>query len=319
MKRQVNTTNNQELARLKEKRVLKVQEMMKNIRNSRELKDMDVHQPCNPANRDLVYDIVEDYIRQSSTIIDVHHLEELCRLAQQGHSCIVMSEHYSNFDTIGLYYIVRKRFPHLLECFDNFVFLAAAKLNVESKIVLAFSEAMNRLVIYPAREKNTGIYDEEEARTLEQINKKSFLMMQEMKKKGKIIFMFPSGTRYREYKPESKRILEQTAGFLKRFEYMCLIGISGNVLRVQADDEKMANDLLVQDTLVYQIKKPQLCKDFLGSVQDDLGELAEDAANIKKGVSQKIEEELSLLHKKAESAREPLVRNNPPHVIGSVI
>lgn len=313
----------EEQAFLYKKRLKQIITLMQFSKYSQDLDSLEIYQHYNSKCRDMVFEIVEDYIRPNSTIANIEHLKALYQLAKQGHSCIIMSEHYSNFDAIGLYFIIRKKFSYMLPLFDDLVFLAAAKLNIENKAVLAFSESMNRLIIYPAREKELNIHENKKIKQLEDINKRSFIKMQEIKKEGKIIFMFPSGTRYRKNNPDSKNALEQTAGFLKRFEYVCFIGIAGNVLEVHPSNE-MSIDLLNIDTLTYHISKPMLCKNFLEEANSFPLSLKDTPPQnslpyFRKQVAAKITATLTELHKKAESIREPLVKNEPPIPLGQIL
>ncbi len=308
------------------KRKEKITQMIQSMQYSQTLNATKVFEPYNPKNRELVYEIVEDYIYPKSTIVHPEHLETLLQLAKEGKSCIIMSEHYSNFDSIGLYCIIRQKYPTLIPLFENLIFLAASKLNTEHKAVLAFSESMSRLIIHQARAQQENI-PQDEATLLASLAKNSFQKMQELKNEGNIIFMFPSGTRFRENDKNSRQAIEQTASFLKRFDYVCFLGIKGNVLTVNAST-KMSVDELQMDTLVYHVDAPQKCSEVLEKAQqypiNDTEHIVDEkqqnkATILKKQVSHFVTTHLLQLHEQATHTYKEIMEDHTPQFIGEIL
>lgn len=290
-----------------------IMEMVENSIYSQNVHTVDSWQPANTKNLKNVLSIMSQLIYKNSKIINSHYLNKLQELVDQKKSCIIMPEHYSNFDLPGLYYIINTSYPELLPMVENIISLSASKLNAESKIVLAFSEAFHRIMIYPARSKvsNTDMTSQElkEYKQLETINQRAIKQLFNVRDQGKIILMFPSGTRYRPENPESRNALEQSASFLKRFDYVCFIGIAGNTLIVNPNNN-MAEDIIRQDSLVYYIDEPKESKVFMSEV--------EGGNSNRKGIAQHITQHLLTLHDKAEVVRSTLVKETPPRFLGSI-
>lgn len=291
-----------------------IMQMLKNSIYSQDVLTVDTWQPANEKNLSLVLSIIATLVRDNSQIINSEHLLKIQSLLDQGKSCIIMPEHYSNFDLPGLFYLVNTKHPELQPVINKIISLSASKLNAESKIVLAFTEAFNRIMIYPARSKadnkeNLTPEQIEEQKKLERINQQAIKTMLTARDKGNLILMFPSGTRFRPHDPQSRNALKQTSSFLKRFDYVCFIGIAGNTLIVNPNDN-MAEDIVREDTMVYWIDEPIPSKDFMNQV--------EGGRTNKDGVAQHITSYLLSLHEKAESIRAPLVEQNPPRFLGPV-
>ena len=288
--------------------------LLQNSKYSQDILDIDTWQPANLANLELVFSIVGPLIHNNSAIINAHHFTEIQHILDQGKSCIIMPEHYSNFDLPGLFYLIQAQHQELIPVSKKIISLSAAKLNAESKAVLAFSEGFNRIMIYPARAKHdeSELNAEElaEQKKLEIINQRAIKSMLKAKDGGKIILMFPSGTRYRPEKPESRQALEQAVSFLKRFDYVCFIGIAGNTLVVNPNNN-MEEDLLHKDSMVYWIDKPIASKDFMDQVEG--GRLN------KKGVAKHITEHLYSLHQKAEAERAKRIAETPTKFLGPIM
>ncbi len=55
-------------------------------------------------------------------------------------------------------------------------------------------------------------------------------MLKTLRKEGKLILVFPSGTRYRPWDPSTARGLKEIDTYLKFYSRMVLISINGNTL-----------------------------------------------------------------------------------------
>lgn len=289
-------------------------QMIKNSIYSQDIFEADTWQPSNEKNFSLVLSLIEKLVYQNSRIENIQHIGKIQSLAAEGKSCIIMPEHYSNFDLPAFYYLIQTQAEHLLSFSKTIISLAASKLNEESKVVLAFSEAFNRIMIYPARAKKDNadsMSNEalEKEKQLAIINQRAIKTLLKARDDGNPILMFPSGTRYRPEKPESRNALEQAASFLKRFDYVCFMGIAGNTLIVNPNDN-MAEDVIRKDSMVYWVDEPMLSKDFMNKV--------EGGASNKQGVADYITKHLLSLHEKAENIREKLITETPPEYLGPI-
>lgn len=287
--------------------------MVQNSIYSQDIFEADIWQPQNEKNLNLVLGLVEKLVHENSKIVNSQYLEKVNTYLENGKSCIIMPEHYSNFDLPALFYLIKTQHPNLLELIGNTVSLAAAKLNAESKVVLAFSEAFHRIMIYPAREKEAkhGSSPEEIAqeKQLAIINQRAIRKMYNVRDEGRAILMFPSGTRYRPEKPESRNALEQAASFLKRFDYVCFMGIAGNTLIVNPNNN-MAEDILRKDSMVYWVDEPISSKEFINNVKGDSSD--------KKVVANAITNHLLSLHDRAKEVRQELIQETPPEYLGPI-
>lgn len=274
------------------------------IRNSRQDQSVDrdrVFQPANPANRVLVDQIIEKLVLPGSTIDGYEHLEELYRRSQQGESCLILMEHYSNFDIPSLFYLADQQ-AHGRAVTDSIVAMAGTKLNEESRFVLAFTEAYTRIVIYPARllasMEGSDRFEEERARS-RAINRNALREMIRMKHNGHMVLLFPAGTRYRPGKPETKNVLLEVDSYIKGFDHLVFVGIAGNTLAVDPAGD-MDKDIPGTDVMVYSVSKVTDALAFRSGARHTVPEGGEAA---KRAVCRAVETRFEELHARAETIR----------------
>lgn len=260
-----------------------------------------VFQKSNLTNRRLVESVISELILPGSGVEGMENLEKLFALAQQGKPCLILMEHFSNFDIPCLYYLLKKQGEEGVAVSDSIVSIAGMKLNEESRIVRAFSEAYARLVIYPARSLERITDPEErnlEAKKAAEINHHATRHMIRLKHEGHIILVFPAGTRYRPGEPDTKRILRTVDSYVRTFEHLVMIGLAGNVLRISPGGD-MTMDLVVEDVVRLHVGPVLNCRDFRREVRERIGP-EEDHRG---AVAQEIEEQLDDLHQKADAQR----------------
>ena len=119
------------------------------------------------------------------------------------------------------------------------------------------------------------------------------------KHEGHIILVFPSGTRYRPGKPDTKRGLKEIDSYIKAFDYMVFIGSGGNCLRIGPGE--MTEDLLYKDTMIFKIGPVLSCQEFRSHTRS----LADPEGDVKQFTVDKVMEELDKLHDEIEAVREP--------------
>jgi len=272
--------------------------------NSRERQAVDrdsVYQPANAANRALVDLIISQLVLPGSTIDGFDHLQELYERSQKGESCLILMEHYSNFDIPCLFYLAdtisgRKSLT------ESVVAMAGTKLNEESRFVLAFTEAYTRIVIYPARLlaalEGTDQYETERARS-RVINRSALREMIRMKYSGHMVLLFPAGTRYRPGRPETKQPLLEVDSYIKGFDHLVFIGIAGNTLEV--DPDNMEKDTPKTDVMVYAVSEVTAAAAFRQSAREQAPEGGEDA---KRAVTAAVASRFDDMHQRAEVVRD---------------
>jgi glycerol-3-phosphate O-acyltransferase len=276
------------------------------LKNSREQQEVDrerVFQEANMANRPLVETIISRLLLPGSHIDGYEHLRLLHSRSQSGKSCLLLLEHYSNFDIPCLFYLAKEHDDGDAVT-ESIVAMAGTKLNEASKFVLAFTEAYTRIVIYPARMlaalEGSVQYDAERTRS-RTINRSALREMIRVKHSGHMILLFPAGTRYRPGKPETKSILKEVDSYIKGFDSMVFIGIAGNTLEVDVSGD-MERDIPRTDVVVYSVSEVTDCAAFRNEARGDrTGEEAKQA------VASSVGARLDELHERAAQRRSRIV------------
>ena len=268
--------------------------------------DKNVHQPGNPEVLPFIDAIVAENALPGSGVRGLEHLRELLAAARSGESCLLLMEHYSNFDLPGFHYLLRKAGGDGPAIADALLAIAGIKLNESNPIVLAFTEAYTRLVIYPSRSieiLKRNIKDPKEmvaeAMRSTAVNLASMRALSELKKKGNIVLVFPSGTRYRPWGPSSKRGVREISSYIKSFSKMALVAVNGNILRMRAEEGGMEDDLICEDRLVYTAGPVVDCAEFRESVRHE-HRFHEDK---KQALVDEIMSRLDRIHEAAEKDR----------------
>ena len=214
-------------------------------------------------------------------------------------------EHYSNFDLPALHYLLRKSGPEGAKIAESLLAIAGIKLNESNPVVLAFTEAYSRLIIYPSRsieiiKRNLKDPKELVAEVMRSstVNRAAMRALGELKKQGHLVLVFPSGTRFRPWDPSSKHGLREIDSYVKSFSKMCLVSVNGNVLRINPEGE-MEEDLVCQDRMVFDISPVIECETFRDAVKHE-HRMREDK---KQAVADTIMEELQSMHDEVEKTR----------------
>jgi glycerol-3-phosphate O-acyltransferase len=265
-----------------------------------------VYQEGVADNRRIIDRILDTLLLPGSAVLHPEHLDELYARSQAGESCLILPEHYSNFDTPCLYYLISQAGRQ--EVAESIIFMAGMKLTEESGFVNAFAEAYTRIVIYPSRSLRK-ISDpkklKRETRRSREINMAATRTMIRMKHRGRLILVFPSGTRYREGDPETKRGVKEIDSYIKSFDTMVTIGIAGNCLPINPDaGGDMSLDLATRDVVVLNVTKPTSCKEFREVARAEAG----DSTDQKQHVADLVMRRLDTAHAEADAERTRLLR-----------
>jgi glycerol-3-phosphate O-acyltransferase len=84
--------------------------------------------------------------------------------------------------------------------------------------------------------------------------------LMDIKVKGKLILVFPSGTRYRPWDPGTKKGVREIDSYIKSFDYMCMVAINGELLHVRQGD--MMDDFVSEDVIRFTAGPVQSCAEF---------------------------------------------------------
>ncbi|HVP19094.1 MAG TPA: 1-acyl-sn-glycerol-3-phosphate acyltransferase, partial [Spirochaetia bacterium] len=217
--------------------------------------EKNVYQEGNPTNKPFLRQIVQDVLLPGSRIIGRQHLTELQGLAQRKKACLILMEHYSNFDIPCFYELLEQGGESMRKVAEAIVSVAGVKLNETSRLVLAFTEIFTRVVLYPARSFGS-ITDPRQLREAEKrrarINIAAMKMLNSLRKQGRLILVFPSGTRYRPWDPSTGRGLREIDTYLKFYSYMVTVAVNGNTL-LPNPNGCMDEDYVAKDVMIYTV------------------------------------------------------------------
>ncbi len=241
-----------------------IRKMLDCARPALPLSPATVYRKANLDIRPFVDQMIEASLIEPSEIQGLDHLEELFAKAQQGASCLLLVEHYSNFDLPVLSYLLRKNGDAGQKIAEALIAIAGMKLDLECPIVAAFAEAYRRIVISPRRASLMNTHPHFiQSRA---INLAAAKKIREKKKNGNLILLFPSGTRYRPGDPSTRKGQRETDSYIKSFDFMCLISINGNILRVQ-EEGGMAEDFICRDQITFYVSAVTDCHVFRETVR----------------------------------------------------
>jgi len=265
-----------------------------------------VYQEGNAKTLPLLDEMVDSLMLPGSGLDGLENLEELLAKAESGKSCLLLLEHYSNMDLSIIFSLLKKAGGRGSEIRDAIIAIAGMKLNEDNPIVAAFAGAYTRIVIYPSRSLHgmaPEIKNPELARS-NAINRAAMKALNEIKVKGRLILVFPSGTRYRPWDPETKKGIREIDSYIRSFDYMCFVAINGLILHVQKTD--MLNDAVSHDLVRVTAGPIVPCAEFREKVRSSAGE-DEDK---KQAVADAIMSELEKMHLAAEEKRKKLLNAN---------
>jgi glycerol-3-phosphate O-acyltransferase len=259
----------------------------------------------NPAIRALIDPMIGENLEEGSGLRSVSRLFELHAQARAGRSVLILSEHYSNADLPALIYFLSRLGQEGRAAAEDIVAMAGIKLHEENPLIRALTEAYTRIVIYPSRYLEIIRSKIKEPRELVQevlksnaINRAAVKSLARLKAAGKMVLVYPAGTRFRPWDPGSKRGVREIDSYIKTFDCMVLISINGNILRINPAGE-MSEDLIVRDKLIMTVSPVITCREFRGAIKDRAG-FRDDKKQL---VVDEVMNRLDDLHREAEKDR----------------
>jgi len=296
-------SDHEELNRSRYARI--IEQMIANSTGAPVVTEENVYQPGRPANKPLVSQIVRDLMLPGSRIIGKENLLELQQLARKKKPCLILMEHYSNFDLPCFCELLERLGDSYKEVADALVAVAGVKLNEESKLVLAFTEVFTRVVLYPSRgietiEDHKVRHDAERRRA--RLNLAAMKKLMTLRREGKLVLVFPTGTRYRPWDPSTARGLKEMDTYLKFYSHMVMVAINGNTL-LPNPNGGMDEDYPSRDVMIYTVSPVWKCSEFRrralkdGAHEEDKKQHVVDAAMAS----------LGRLHERTEKARQRLL------------
>jgi len=264
-----------------------------------------VYQEGNSDILPILDQMAESLILPGSGVDGMENLEELLAKAESGKACLLLVEHYSNLDLSLVSLLVRLAGGRGGDIAKALIAIAGMKLNEDNPVVAAFASAYTRIVIYPSRSIK-GLEGEKKKAELARsngINRAAMKALDELKTQGRLVLVFPSGTRYRPWDPSTKKGVREIDSYLRSFDYMCCVALNGEVLHVQQTD--MLNDAVGRDIIRITAGPVQSCVEFRNRARA----AAETAGNEdkKQAVVDAIMAELDRLHIGAEEKRQKML------------
>ena len=261
-------------------------EMQKMSHAAAKIDETKVYEEANMQLRPYMWKLLDEAFNSESGLGNLENYKYFYEnVVKQGKSGLILMEHYTNLDLPGILYLLEKQGEDWAKDLSSrIVAVAGMKLNEADAGVRAFTEGFTRVVIYPTRSLNAvegkEISEEEKIAEEQKARKINFAAMRAMdgcKKRGQVILVFPSGTRHRPGKPETKRGLREIDSYLRLFDKMILVSINGNCLRINPDNpDDMLADILEPGKCVFTASPVIDCKEFRNNILDNLPEGVED-------------------------------------------
>lgn len=282
-------------------------EMAAHSKAAAKIDETKVYEEANLDMRKYMFTLLDETFSADSGLGNLENFKDFYeKVTKEGKSGLILMEHYTNLDLPAIIYLLQKVGEPWADDFaSRIVAVAGMKLNEASAGVRAFTEGFTRVVIYPTRSLNAveakGISQEDlkaEEQKARKINFAAMRAMDACKKRGQMILVFPSGTRYRPGKPETKRGLREIDSYLRLFDCMLLVSINGNCLRINPENpDDMLEDILEPGKMTLTAHPVLDCKEFREQVLSEITSTDEDA---KQKTVDKVMQILETEHNKAE-------------------
>lgn len=249
-----------------------------------------VYQMGCAKNREIIGRYTESLLLPGSRINNPESLAELMHRSQSGESCLIMAEHYSNLD-YPLFYRLIENTPELgSDVAKSVLPIRGMKLTEEDPLIAAYAYSYDGIVIYPSRSLDsiTDPAELEKVRTLSRpINHAAIRAMIHHKNNGRIILVFPSGTRYRPWDPTSRRGVREIYSYLKIFDNVVFVAINGNAL-LPCQEGDMRKDRIAEDLILFTCSKVIDGREFKRENEKSVPEGKEQRQHVVDMVMQKL-------------------------------
>ena len=280
-------------------------EMIALSRAPDKIDETNIYQEANLDLSKYMNMILEDNFLPGSGLGNVQYFKEFYdAVSKEGKKGLILMEHYTNLDLPAIIYLLDKHGEEWSKDFSKkIVAVAGMKLNEASPGVKAWTEGFTRVVIYPTRSLSKVSEEEkaEEEKKARKINFAAMRAMDECKRRGQVILVFPSGTRYRPGEPDTKKGLKEIDSYLRLFDIVLPVSINGNCLRINPENqEDMLMDIVEQDKVLLTASPIIECKKFREEV---LANLPVDEPDPKQKIIDKVMEILETTHDEVEKTR----------------
>ncbi|UTC67523.1 MULTISPECIES: 1-acyl-sn-glycerol-3-phosphate acyltransferase [unclassified Treponema] len=278
-------------------------EIAKHTMDNQEVTPENVLQKGNPALSKILDRIVDELTLENSEFRHPEHLEEFLDEVNKGKKGIILAEHYSNLDYPAFMHLMKKTGPKGTELAEKCIAMAGLKLGEDNPYVAAFAGGYDRIYIYPSRSiqsiKDQKVLDEELKRS-KAINLASMRALEKAKEEGRVVMVYPAGTRYRPGRPETKKGVKEIDSYIKMSDIMLLVSANGNCLRI-SDSGDMTEDTVWKDRLIFDASPVISCEEFREKVKAEHEGLT--GIDKKQAVVDRVMAELEKMHEANEIGR----------------
>lgn len=229
-------------------------EIKSTLNGDYEIRPDNVYQEGNHQGQEIIGSLVDRIVLPGSRIINSENIKDLYDRSQKGESCLLLVEHYSNFDYPVIFRFLENDPLLGKEVARSLIPIQGMKLSDKESVTSAFTHTYSTIVIYPSRSID-NVDDPEKKAEIRKIstpiNHSAMKELTDRKYHGQMILVFPSGTRYRPWDPESKKGVREIFTYLKSFENILFLSINGNVMKphqsddMNADVKAIASDLMM--------------------------------------------------------------------------
>jgi len=264
-----------------------------------------VYQPAIKNNRELLAELMRAGHLPGSDVAGYENILKLEKLADEGKSCIIFSEHVSNMDVPSMFIRFKDHPDKRMESvFEKLIFIAGVKLN-QNPVVKLFAEMFTRVVIFPIRglSKISG----EEFDLAKKINLRATKHIMELKNKGNIFVLYPAGTRRRDWDADSMKGMKETMAYLSIFDYFCCCSINGNNM-IPQEHEDMTKEAYEEDVIIFSIGEVTKTSDFVKEISEKHPN-AKDKDEMRQHQVDEIMNRIEMLHTKGKLIREKALQS----------
>lgn len=259
-----------------------------------------------PENVELIGKHLDQLLLPGSNLINKNAIKQLVEYSKKGESCLLLIEHYSNFDYPLLVRMVQND-PELGPDVANMLLpIMGMKLSSTSDYTAGFSLSYDTITIYPSRSIDQ-IKDEAERQRVRKeistpINHAAIKELTYRKHQGRIIIVFPAGTRYRPWDPSSRKGVREINSYLKTFDHICFVALNGNCLK-PSRNENMEQDEICRDVITMTFSEIERGRTYRKKALESMPENGDP----RQYVVDKVMDKLMGMHIEAEDKRKKLL------------
>jgi len=271
-----------------------IEAMHSNLKADYTFTPENVYQEGSDTNRELIGSLMDTLMLPGSGIHNKENLKQLYQYSKEGKACLLLIEHYSNFDYPTFFRLIHKDPDLGPEVASSLLPIRGMKLSEGNDITSAFSRSYDSIIIYPSRSIDQ-VKDPEKLKEIKAvsvpINHAAIKELTHRKHHGRMITVFPAGTRFRPWDPDSKKGVREIYSYLKTFDHVVFISINGNTL-LPSESEDMTHDKPTKDLMLFSVSEPMRAK----RIRKEWQEEAPEGEDPKQYVVDRVMEILSNLH-----------------------